>query len=93
MELTNDQDHTFWHPKAGEYFPEEGSVNGVVRFGKVDKVDTNGINFFRTNSCSRRRITKIMLVVERFGRKPLLLLRLDPRALTVLTEAASDDLQ
>ena len=30
----------------------------------------NGICFFRANSCSRR-ITNIMSVVERFGRKPL----------------------
>ena len=26
-----------WHAKTGEYCPEESSVNGVVRFGKIDK--------------------------------------------------------
>ena len=26
-----------WHAKTGEYSPEEGSINGVVRFGKVNK--------------------------------------------------------
>ena len=26
-----------WNKKTGEYCPEEGSVNGVVRFGEVDK--------------------------------------------------------
>ena len=37
VELTNDRDHFLWHAKTGEYCPEEGSINGVVRFGKVDK--------------------------------------------------------
>ena len=26
-----------WHAKTGEYSPEEGSINGVVRFSKVDE--------------------------------------------------------
>ena len=26
-----------WYAKTGEYCPEEGSINGVVRFGKVDR--------------------------------------------------------
>ena len=26
-----------WYTKTGEYYLEEGSINGVVRFGKVDK--------------------------------------------------------
>ena len=34
VELTNDRDHIMWHAKTGECCPEEGSVNGVVRFGK-----------------------------------------------------------
>ena len=34
VELTNDRD---WYTKTGEYYPEEGSVNGVVRFGKIGK--------------------------------------------------------
>ena len=37
MELTNDRDHIMWHAKTGEYCPEEAAINGVVRFGKVDK--------------------------------------------------------
>ena len=37
VELTNDQDHILGHAKSGEYCPEEGSINGVVRFGKVHK--------------------------------------------------------
>ena len=37
VELRNDWDHILWHTKTGEYCPEEGSVKGVVRFGKVDK--------------------------------------------------------
>ena len=35
--LTNDRDPILWHAKTGEYCLEEGSINGVVRFGKVDK--------------------------------------------------------
>ena len=37
VELTNDRDHLLWHAKTGEYCPEEGPINGVVRFCKVDK--------------------------------------------------------
>ena len=49
--------------------------------------------FFRAYSCSRR-ITNIISVVERFGRKPFcLFLRQDPHAFAVLAEAANDDLQ
>ena len=36
MELTNDRDHNLWHAKTGEYCPEEGSINEVVRFGCVE---------------------------------------------------------
>ena len=55
VELTNDRDHILWHPKTGEYCLEEGSVNGVVRFGKErwKKHAYNKISFFRANSCSR----------------------------------------
>ena len=37
VELTNDRDHILWQAKTVEYCPEEGSINRVVRFGKVDK--------------------------------------------------------
>ena len=30
--------------KTGEYLPEEGSVNGVIRFGKVDKEYLHRVN-------------------------------------------------
>ena len=36
VELTNARYRILWHAKTGEYCPEEGSINGVVRFGKVD---------------------------------------------------------
>ena len=35
--LTNERDRILWYAKTGEYCPEEGSINQVVRFGKVDK--------------------------------------------------------
>ena len=37
IELTNGPDNILWQAKTGECCPEEGSINGVVRFGKVDK--------------------------------------------------------
>ena len=37
VDLTSDRDNFLWHAKKGEYCLEECSVNGVVRFGKVDK--------------------------------------------------------
>ena len=69
VELTNDLKHIMWHTKTGEYCPEEGSINGVVRFGKVDKAYVERNSFFRASSCNRR-ITNIISVVERVGRKP-----------------------
>ena len=50
VELTIDQDHILWHAKTGEYCPEEGSINGVVRFDKVDKA------YIQRNSFLRRQI-------------------------------------
>ena len=52
----------------------------------------SGIRFFRASFCNRR-VTNIISVVERFGRKPLMFLRQDLHALAVLAEAASEDLQ
>ena len=37
VELTNDRDHNLWHAITGENYPEQGSINAVVRFRKVDK--------------------------------------------------------
>ena len=37
VELMNGRDYILWHAKTGEYCPEEGSINGVVRFGEADK--------------------------------------------------------
>ena len=37
VDLTDDRDHIMWHAKTGAYCPEERSINGVVRFGKIDK--------------------------------------------------------
>ena len=72
VELTNGRDHILWHAKADEYCPEEGSINGVVRFGKVDKAYIERNSFFRASSCNRRTTNIIQeSVVERFGRKPL----------------------
>ena len=99
VELTNDRNHTLWHAKTGEYCPsEEGWINRVVRFGKVDQayihrfVLHTTVCFLRPSSCSRR-IPNIISVVERFGWRLTLFLRKDPHALAVLVEAVSDDIQ
>ena len=34
-----------WHAKTGEYCPEEGSINEVVRFGKADKTNMERNSF------------------------------------------------
>ena len=94
VELTNDRDHNPWHVKTGEYCPEECSINGAVRFGKVDKayfVHTTEFIFFRANSCSRRITNPIGGQTVR--PETTLFLPHDPDALAVLAEAASDDLQ
>ena len=70
VELTNDRNHIMWHAKTNEYCPEECSINEDVPFGKVDKAYIQRNSFFRARF-SNRRITNIISVVERFGRKPL----------------------
>ena len=37
LELINDRDYTLWQARTGEYCPEDGLVNDIVRFDKVDK--------------------------------------------------------
>ena len=37
VELMNDRYNILWLAKTSEYCPEESLINGVVRFGKVDK--------------------------------------------------------
>ena len=91
-ELTNDRDHILSHAKMGDYCPEKGSINGVVRFGKVDKA------YIQRNSFLPRQLLQPTNHKHHIGGRRVLsettlFLRQDPRALTVLTEAASDDLQ
>ena len=94
MELTNDRDHILWHAKTGEYCPEEGSINGVVRFGKFDKA------YIERNSFLPRQLLQPTNHKQHIGGRTVrsettLFLRQDPNTLTVtvLAEAASDDLQ
>ena len=39
VELTIGRDHILWYAKTDDYSSKKGSVNEVLRFGKVDKVD------------------------------------------------------
>ena len=92
VELTNVRDHILWHAKTGEYCPEEGSINGVVRFGKVDKA------YIQRNLFLPRQLLQPANHKHHIGGRTawseiILFLRQDPHALTVLAEAASDDLR
>ena len=92
VELTSDQDHILSHAKTGEYSPEEGSINGVVRFGKVDKP------YIQRNLVLPRQLLQPTNHKHHIGGRTVrsetaLLLLQDPHALTVLAEGASDDLQ
>ena len=91
MEFTNDQDHIFWYAKTGEYFPEEGSINGVVRFGKVDQA------YVQRSPFLPRQLLQPIHHERHIGGRAVRLettrfLRQDPHALAVLTETTSDDL-
>ena len=92
VESTHDRDHILWHAKTGEYCPEEGSINGVTRFGKVDKA------YIEWNSFLPRQLLQPTNYKHHIGGRMVrsettLFLRQDPHALTVLAGAASDDLQ
>ena len=92
MELTNDRDHILWHAKTGEYCPKKGSINGVVRFGKVDKACVE------RNSFLPRQLLQSMNHKHHIGGRTVrsetaLFLRQDPHALTVLAEVMSNGLQ
>ena len=93
VEMMNGRDHIMWHAKTGEYCPEEGSINGVVSFlVRSIKHTCSGIRFFRASSCNRR-ITNIISVVERFGRKPPCSSGRIPTCSQYFAAAASDDFQ
>ena len=92
VELTNGRDHILWHAKTGEYCSEEGSINGVVSFGKVDKV------YIERNLLLPRQLLqptnhKHHIGGGTFRSETTLFLPQDPHAFTVLAEAASDDLE
>ena len=77
---------------CGEYCPEGGSINGVVRFGKVDKA------YLQRNLFLPRRLLEPTNHKHDIGGRTVrsettLFLWQDPHALAVLTEVASDDLQ
>ena len=81
-----------WHAKTGKYCPEEGSIDGVVRFGRVDKA------YIQRNSFLPRQLLQPTNHKHHIGGKTVraettLFFRQDPHALTVLAEVASDDLQ
>ena len=70
VELTNDRDHILWHAKTGEYCSEEGPINGIVRFGKVDKVDVVVVVIVvvRSDSLSvRQRADGVCQLLRRVG--------------------------
>ena len=79
-------------PKPGEYCPEEGSINGVVRFGKVKKAYKER-NLFLLRQLLQPTNHKHHIGGRTVRWETTLFLRQDPHALTVLAEAASDDLQ
>ena len=91
--MTNDRANVLWHIKTGEYCPEEVSVNGVVRFGKIDKT------YIQRNSFVPRQLLKSTNHKNNIGGRTVrlettLFLRQDPHAIAVFTEeAANDDLQ
>ena len=92
MELTNDRDHILWHAKSGEYCPEEGSINEVVRFGKFDKA------YIERNPFLPRQLLLPTDQKDHIGGRTVwsettLFLRQDPHVLTVLAIAATKDLQ
>ena len=90
--MTNDRDNILWHAKTGENCPEGGSINGVVRFGKVDKA------YMERNSFLPRQLLQPTNRKHHIGGRTVrsettLFHRQDPHALTVLAKVASDDLQ
>ena len=58
-------------PKRANTVQRGGSIYGVVRFGEVDKPYIKRNSFPPRQLHCNRRITNIILVVARFGRKPL----------------------
>ena len=81
-----------WHTKTGEYCPEEGSINGVVRFGKVDKAYIERDSFLPRELLNPTK-HDFHIGSQTVRSKTTLFILRDPHALAVLTEAASDDLQ
>ena len=92
MELTNERDKILWHVKMGECFPEDGSVNGVVRFGKTDKTYIQH-NVFYLHQPLLPTNHKHYIGGRTVRSEITLFLRKDSHALAMLTEATRDDVQ
>ena len=92
VEQMNDRDYILWHAKTGEYCPGEGSINGVVRFGKIDKSYIEW-NLFLPYQLLQPTNRKHHIGGRTSRSETTLFLRQDPHALTVLAEAASDSLR
>ena len=45
VKLTNDRNHPLRHTKAGEYRLQESSIDGDIRFGKVDEAHVQWDSF------------------------------------------------
>ena len=86
----NDRDHVLWHAKTGEYCSEEGSVNGVIRFGKVDRAYIEWSSFVPALEPTNH---KTHIGGRTVRSESTLFLRQDPHALKLLAEVASGDLQ
>ena len=92
MELADNGEHSRWHAKASQDSQQEGSVDGVVGFGEVDKTheQRSVLLPFQLLQASHHKHH-----VDRrpFGPKATLLLWQDAFPFAVVAEAARDEFE
>ena len=90
MELADDGEHSRWHAKTSKDIPQKGSVDGVIRFGEVDKAQVQGgvllPRQFQQSSYYEHHVNRRAL-----GSEPTLFLRQNVLAFAIVTQATRDD--
>ena len=91
VEFAVDGEHSSWHAKASKDIPQNGSVDGVVCFGEVDKAQEQGgvlPRQFLQSSYYEHHVNSRAL-----GSEPTLFLRQNVLAFAIVTQTTRDDFE
>ena len=92
VELVDDGEHSRWHAKTSKDIPQKGSVDGVICFGEVDKVQAQGV-VLRPRQFLQSSYYECHVNRRALGSEPTLFLRQNVLAFAIVTQATRDDFE